>query len=72
MPRDGAITFSDLTGKLGSLGVVCNKCNRAGSYHVARLIRDRGRDGKVIDWLDEITADLPVATKPYQWRIRGI
>jgi hypothetical protein len=45
---------------------------RAGSYHVARLIPDRGRDGKVIDWLDEITADLPVATKPYQWRIRGI
>jgi hypothetical protein len=72
MPRDGVITFSDLTGKLGSLRVVCNKCSRAGSYHVARLIRNRGRDGKVIDWLDEITADLTVATKPYRWRIRGI
>jgi hypothetical protein len=59
MPRDGAIIFSDLTGKLGTSRVVCEKCERAGNYRVARLIHERGRDGKVIDWLDEITADCP-------------
>jgi len=26
---------------------------------VQHLIDKRGRDGKVIDWLDEITADCP-------------
>ena len=49
MPRDGAVIFSDLLGKLGSLRVTCTKSERAGSYRVARLIHDRGRDGKVID-----------------------
>lgn len=44
MPREGAIVFGDLTGKLGSLRVVCSKCERAGSYRVARLIQERGRE----------------------------
>jgi hypothetical protein len=72
MPRDGAIIFSDLIGKLDMLRVACDKCGRSGRYSVSHLMDAHGRDGKVIDWLDEITADLPVATKPYQWRIRGI
>jgi hypothetical protein len=72
MPRDGAIIFSDLIGKLDVLRVACDTCKRDGCYGLSRLIDKRGRDGKVIDWLDEITADLLVATKPYQWRIRGI
>jgi hypothetical protein len=72
MPRDGAIIFSDLIGKCDALRVACDKCKRDGCYGLSRLIDKRDRDGKVIDWLDEITADLPVATKPYQWRIRGI
>ena len=59
MPRDGAITFSDLTGKLEMLHVACDKCGRKGRYPVARLIEQRGRDAKVIDWRDEITADCP-------------
>ena len=33
--------------------------SRAGRYHVQHLIDERGRAGKVIDWLDEITADCP-------------
>jgi hypothetical protein len=33
------------------------KCGRAGRYPLQRLIDDRGRNAKVIDWLDEITAD---------------
>jgi hypothetical protein len=39
MPREGATTFSDLIGKLGSLRVVCNKCDRGGSYRLAYLFR---------------------------------
>jgi len=59
MPRDGAIIFSDLLGKLDSLRVACTKCGRDGRYQVQRLINDRGRDAKLIDWLGEITAGCP-------------
>jgi hypothetical protein len=59
MPRDGAIIFSDLIGKLDVLRVSCDKCGRDGSYRLNGLIEKRGRDAKVIDWLDEITADCP-------------
>ena len=59
MPRDGAIIFSDLIGKLDLLRVSCEKCGREGSYSLTYLIVDRGRDGKVIDWLDDISADCP-------------
>ena len=30
-----------------------------GRYILARLIRNRGRDAKLIDWLDELTAECP-------------
>ncbi|MGC2336965.1 MAG: hypothetical protein WA625_14485 [Pseudolabrys sp.] len=59
MPRDGATIFSDLTGKLEVLQVTCEKCERDGRYILARLIRNRGRDAKLIDWLDELTAECP-------------
>ena len=59
MPRDGAIIFSDLTGKLEVLRVTCEKCGRDGRYILARLARQRGRDAKLIDWLDELTAECP-------------
>ena len=59
MPRDNAITFSDLIGKTEVLRVTCEKCGRDGRYIVARLIRKRGRDAKLVDWLDELTADCP-------------
>ena len=62
MPRDGAIVFSDLIGELDMLRVACNKCGRDGCYGLARLINQRGRDAKVIDWLDELTADCPKKT----------
>lgn len=48
MPRDGAIVFSDLIGKLDVLNVACEKCGRAGRYRLDRLIQDRGRDAKLI------------------------
>jgi hypothetical protein len=59
MPRDGAIIFVDLIGKLDVLYVHCPKCSRAGRYRVQHLIEERGRNAKLIDWLDEITTDCP-------------
>jgi hypothetical protein len=59
MPRDGAIVFGDLIGKLDMLRVSCEKCGRDGRYGLAKLIDKRGRDGKLVDWLDELTADCP-------------
>lgn len=38
MPRDGAIIFSDLIGKLDVLRVACAKCSRAGRYRLDSLI----------------------------------
>jgi hypothetical protein len=34
MPRDGAIIFDDLIGKLDVLYVQCGKCGQAGRYRV--------------------------------------
>ena len=39
MARDGAITFSDLTGKLEVLSVACEKCGRLGHRAHPFLIR---------------------------------
>ena len=59
LPRDDAIIFGDLIGKFDVLRVACDKCDRAGRYRLHHLIKSRGRDAKVIDWLTEITADCP-------------
>ena len=59
MPRDGAITFGDLAGKLDRFEVVCDKCGRHGRYAVARLIDQRGADRKVTDLLTELRSDCP-------------
>jgi hypothetical protein len=44
MPRDGAIIFSDLIGKLDVLRVTCEKCGRDGRYRLCRLLDERGRE----------------------------
>jgi hypothetical protein len=59
MPRDGAITFRDIVGKLAVLRITCDKCGRSGQYRVDRLIMRYGIDAKLFDWSDEITADCP-------------
>ena len=41
------------------LRVACAKCGRDGSYRLDALIEKRGRDAKLIDWLDELTAECP-------------
>ena len=38
MPRDGAIIFRDLVGKLDVLRLECDKCERRGRYRLSRLI----------------------------------
>ena len=38
MPRDGAMIFSDLIGKLDMLRIECPKCGRSGRYRLADLI----------------------------------
>src|SRR5215472_4129277 len=59
MPRDGAIIFRDIDGKLDVLKVECDKCGRFGRYHVERLIEHYGIDAKLFDWSAQITADCP-------------
>src|SRR5215475_5752019 len=59
MPREGAIIFCDLVGKLDVLNVECDKCGRRGRHHLGRLIERSGIDAKLFNWLDEITADCP-------------
>lgn len=58
-PATAQSFFSDLIGKLDMLNVACEKCGRAGRYRLNHLIEKRGRDAKIVDWLDEITADCP-------------
>ena len=58
MPRDGAIVFGDLIGKLDMLRVSCDECGRDGSYGLAKLIDKRGRDGKIVDWLEQLNCRL--------------
>ena len=72
MPRDGAIIFSDLIGKLDVPRVRCSQCGRDGCYGLSRLITQRGRDAKIIDWLDELTAECPKKDCPQHERsMRG-
>ena len=58
MPRDGSRTLSDLIAP--RLNEACSKCDRRGSYDVARLSRERG-DLKLTEFLDELTANCPRA-----------
>ena len=57
MPRDGAIAFRDIVGKLEILRVECDKCGRKGQYRVDHLIEQYGIDAKLFDWEPE--ADCP-------------
>jgi hypothetical protein len=59
MPRDGAIIFDDLIGKLDLLRIECAKCDRAGRYKLPLLVAQYGRHGTVLAFLAEIAADCP-------------
>ena len=57
MPREGAIIFSDLIGKLDMLRIECPKCGRAGRYRLADLITRYGQGEKVFAFTDDVTAN---------------
>ena len=65
MPRDGAIVFGDLVGKLTVLRVEYSKCGRFGRYPLHRLIDKHGGNGTIIAWLDALTADCPAVQFAY-------
>jgi len=48
MPRDGALTLSDVHGQ--TLTIVCGPCARRGRYAVARLLEAHG-DARLTDLL---------------------
>ncbi len=55
MPRDGAVIFSDLIGKLDVLRIECPKCGRSGRYRLADVITRYGRDEKLIAFSADAT-----------------
>jgi hypothetical protein len=57
MPRDGALTLSDVRGP--TLTIVCEPCGRRGRYNVERLMAEHG-DAKLTDLLVTL-ADCPKA-----------
>jgi hypothetical protein len=57
MPRDGAIIFSDLIGKLDVLRIECPKCGRSGRYRLADPISWYGRDEKLFAFTEDVTAN---------------
>jgi hypothetical protein len=65
MPRDGAIIFRDLVGKLDVLNVECAKCGRRGGYHLHRLIERYGIDAKLFDFEPEADCPRKIARNDY-------
>jgi hypothetical protein len=60
MPREGAITFSDLAAQIDVLRVECVRCDRHCRYSVAKLIGEYSGDGDLIEWFSKLTADCHV------------
>jgi hypothetical protein len=52
MSRPLSTTLGDLLGKLTVLRIECSKCGRFGRYPLQQLIEQRGRDVRILDWLD--------------------
>jgi hypothetical protein len=59
MPHDGSLTPRDLVEKLAVLRVECQKCGRSGRYRVTTLAKQIGWDGKLTNWLYDLTKDCP-------------
>jgi hypothetical protein len=56
MPRQGAVTLSDLIAP--RLTLVCAQCDRRGVYSVVRLLAKHG-DARLTDLRSFLTADCP-------------
>lgn len=59
MPRNGALTFSDIAGKTELLRVACAKCGRDGQYRVLRLMKEFGGDATLIEFKERLIASCP-------------
>jgi hypothetical protein len=57
VPRDGAIIFSDLIGKLDVLRIECPKCGRAGRHRIADLIMRYGRNEKLFAFMEDVAGN---------------
>ena len=55
----GPGTFGYLVGKLDTLRIECDLCDRHGRYSVDKLVAQYGPDGRLTDWLSERTRDCP-------------
>jgi hypothetical protein len=53
VPREGAIIFRDLAGKLEVLHE-CDKCGRRGEYRIDRLLEQYGPDSAMPELLHEL------------------
>ena len=53
MPRDGALTLSDVLSP--TLSIVCEPCNRHGRYSVARLVEEHG-DARLTELLQTLAS----------------
>ena len=56
---DGAITFSDLVGRLTVVRVDCDRCGRHDRYLVDKLVYDHGADAKLTEWFGNLIKDCP-------------
>lgn len=56
-PPRTVIILADIAGRLSKLRIECAKCRRAGVYSVARLLRKRGGDAAITDWIAEVSGD---------------
>ena len=67
MPRDGALTLSDL--RSPTLSFICEPCSRRGSYSVAKLMDEHG-DAKLTDLLLTL-ADCQKARGQHPRQVQG-
>jgi len=58
------MTPRDLVGKLYVLRVECDKCGRRGRYSPGSVVEKIGVDGKLTDWLYQLTWDCPRKQSP--------
>jgi hypothetical protein len=72
MPRDGAIIFGYLIGKLDMLRVDYPKCGRAGQYRLADLLMRYGRNEKLFAFTDDVTAPTVPASRRAAIVIRAV
>jgi hypothetical protein len=68
MPRDGAIIFGDLIGKLDAVNIACATCGRSGHYPLQRVIKARTRD----EAMAKFKADPTVSHTPTTFTNRRI